>query len=304
MRISPNAGLGFPRSSTVRSSIFVRTPRPRRRPRGSRHARAGGRRTGSGEKRRGGAAPGRARRIAGLRGARGRKPSARGGCGPSNENGTPSVPNAVSKERATGPGTGRPPRSPCSQGCAARTSARISSPTSSRLPGLRRLRETDRALERRRLAGSTRCEELCARRRRESAGGHLGLGGQELLDFTVSESREIVHRGREGGENGAARLVGERDGDVGAPGKCPQERPLGAGQVLEAIGEDRPSVPGIELVFDAMHGWRRSRSRSQRPNRSKLAEVGGVERGRGDPRRPRARAGLPPARRSWQEARR
>jgi hypothetical protein len=42
------------------------------------------------------------------------------------------------------------------------------------------------------------------------------LLGRELLDRTARESRQILHGGRQGGENGSPRLVGERDGDLRA----------------------------------------------------------------------------------------
>ena len=34
-----------------------------------------------------------------------------------------------------------------------------------------------------------------------------------------------------------------------------EQRPLGAGQVLEAVGEDRRAVPGVEVASEALDGF-------------------------------------------------
>ena len=62
--------------------------------------------------------------------------------------------------------------------------------------------------------------------------------------------RQIVHRPAERRERSAARLVGHRHGHLAAAGECLQERPLRAGQVLEAVREDRLAAPGVELSGD------------------------------------------------------
>jgi len=55
-------------------------------------------------------------------------------------------------------------------------------------------------------------------------------------------------------ECGPARLVRERDRHLAAAGKRLEQLPLGAGQVLEAVREDRAPVPGVELRGDALGG--------------------------------------------------
>ena len=50
-----------------------------------------------------------------------------------------------------------------------------------------------------------------------------------------------------------------------------EQPPLGAGQVLEPVGVDRPAVPGAEIAGEPVGGVARRRSRSQSPSRSSSA---------------------------------
>src|SRR6266550_6007066 len=76
------------------------------------------------------------------------------------------------------------------------------------------------------------------------------LARGQLLDRTGGQRAQVLGRARERGERVTARLVGERDGEVAAGGERLDERPLGAGQVLEAVGEYRAAVPGVKFARD------------------------------------------------------
>jgi hypothetical protein len=78
--------------------------------------------------------------------------------------------------------------------------------------------------------------------------------GAELLDRTSCEPGQIVDGPLERGERNAARLVGDRDGDVGSGGKRLEQRPLRGRQILEAVGEDRLVVPGGEVGAQELGG--------------------------------------------------
>ena len=93
--------------------------------------------------------------------------------------------------------------------------------------------------------GEERALEMCERRLRD-----IGEGRRQLLDATVGQAAQIVHRPAERRERRAVRLVGHRHGHLAAAGECLQERPLRAGQVLEAVREDRLAAPGLELSGD------------------------------------------------------
>ena len=82
---------------------------------------------------------------------------------------------------------------------------------------------------------------------REGSRGDLAVAGRQLLDAACGERRQVVRRPAKRVECGAVRLVRERDGDLRAPGERLEQRPFGAGQVLEAVRKDRAAVPGLEL---------------------------------------------------------
>ena len=74
---------------------------------------------------------------------------------------------------------------------------------------------------------------------------------RQLLDARRSQPREVVGRPLQRRERRPSRLVRQRNGDLGSSGKRFQERPLGAREVFEAVGEDRPPLPGAQLAGQA-----------------------------------------------------
>ena len=78
----------------------------------------------------------------------------------------------------------------------------------------------------------------------------VGPAGRQFLDPAAAEGREVGRRPLERGEGGAAGLVRKRDGELGTRGEPLEQRPLGAGQILEPVREDRAPAPGGELVGD------------------------------------------------------
>ena len=107
------------------------------------------------------------------------------------------------------------------------------------------LEEADHAVERRRfsrLVGKECALEMRERRRRD-----LPVARRELLDGAGGEAGEILGRPPQRGEDRPSRLVRERDRDLGPRGQRLEQRPLRTGQVLEAVGEDRLDVPGVEV---------------------------------------------------------
>ena len=105
-----------------------------------------------------------------------------------------------------------------------------------RTAGARPLEEAHGTLERRRprVLGVREERALEVGERRVC---DLRVRGRQLLDPTVRETGEIVGRAAQGGEGRPARLVGKRDVDLGATGEGPEQGPLRAGQVLEAVRE-------------------------------------------------------------------
>ena len=77
---------------------------------------------------------------------------------------------------------------------------------------------------------------------------------RQLLDPGPRELGQIGRRSLQRGEGGTARLVGKRDRALGPAGKRLQQRPLRACQILEAVGEDRPPLPGLQLSGDSFRG--------------------------------------------------
>ena len=76
--------------------------------------------------------------------------------------------------------------------------------------------------------------------------------GRKLLDRPGREHGEILDGALESGERRAARLVGDRDGDLGAGGERLEQRPLGRGEILEAVREDRLAVPRLEIALEPL----------------------------------------------------
>ena len=87
---------------------------------------------------------------------------------------------------------------------------------------------------------------------REGSRGDLVVAGRQLFDAACGERRQVVRRPAKRVECGTIRLVGERDRDLRAPGERLEQRPLGAGQVLEAVRKNRPALPGLELRGHAL----------------------------------------------------
>src|SRR5581483_6441284 len=84
--------------------------------------------------------------------------------------------------------------------------------------------------------------EMCERRVRS-----LAPSRRQLLDARSRKPLEVLGGAPERRERGPAWLVRKRDRDLGPPGERLEQRPLGAGQVLEAVREDGLAVPRVEL---------------------------------------------------------
>ncbi len=74
----------------------------------------------------------------------------------------------------------------------------------------------------------------------------------ELFRPPTGECREILGRPLKRRERDPARLVRQRHLHVGAAGERLEQRPLGSGQILEPVGEDRLAVPGAEVALQAL----------------------------------------------------
>ena len=112
------------------------------------------------------------------------------------------------------------------------------------------LEEANRPVELR--AGRRLLGEEVALEVREGGRGDLAVAGRQLFDAACGERRQVVRRPAKRVECGTVRLVGKRDRDLRAPGERLEQRPFGAGQVLEAVREDRAALPGLELGGDAL----------------------------------------------------
>ncbi len=112
--------------------------------------------------------------------------------------------------------------------------------------------EADRVLERRRRARlvlEERAFEVRERRRSDCA-----VARRKLLARAGREPREILGRALKRTERRAPGLVRERNGDVGARGERLEQRPLRAGQILEAVREDRRAAPRVEVGAEPFDG--------------------------------------------------
>ena len=112
--------------------------------------------------------------------------------------------------------------------------------------------ESEGAVELRRALGRLRAEEEALelpQDRRARVGAR-----RQLLDPTVGEAGQVVGRTSERREGVPAGLVRQRDGHLCPRGESLEQGPLGAGQILEAVGEDRARLPGREVAGRALGG--------------------------------------------------
>src|SRR5581483_2999460 len=137
------------------------------------------------------------------------------------------------------------------------------------------LEEAHRTVERDRLA-------LHVGEERPLEPGERGLRGPqraELLDRTAREALQILRRPPERLERRPPGLVGQRDAHLRAPGERLEQRPLRTGQILEAVGEDRLSVPGVELRAQPVGGAAAQEVAVAEPQLVELRAIRAVERG-------------------------
>ena len=153
------------------------------------------------------------------------------------------------------------------------------------------LEEADRTLDRRRRLGATAEEgalEVGQRGVRD-----LFVAGRELLDRAGRQALEALRGVPQPLEGRPAGLVRKRDGDVGAARERLEQRPLGRGQVLEAVGEERLPLPGAEVVGEPLGGRGAEQLRVPEAEAVELRAVGGdraspeAPRGRSDVEQPR-----------------
>ena len=82
----------------------------------------------------------------------------------------------------------------------------------------------------------------------------VGIARRQLLDPPGCEPRQVGGRPLERREGEPPGLVLQRHGDVHPPRERLEQAPLCAAQVLEAVGVDRTTVPGGEVVRDPARG--------------------------------------------------
>ena len=192
--------------------------------------------------------------------------------------------------------TGRRPRSPPAR---CRRGSRRAPPRrrARACPRSRALEEADRAVELAR-GGSPRTAR--ARDARARAAG-TRRPRRELDDRVTRQRGEVCRRPRERGVDRAARLVRQRDVDVGARGERLEEAPLRARQVLEAVREHR-AVPHGELARQALDRAASKRAAVPGAEPLELVAVGPGEARRAARRGRPARAARRRARRGPAEA--
>ena len=138
-----------------------------------------------------------------------------------------------------------------SGGVPASTSARISSPTSSRValvPAASRKRTAPSSGDD--FVGPVLEERpLEVRERRMS---DVGERGRKLGRGPIREASEIGGRALERGERGPSGLVRQRDVHLGATCERLEQAPLGTGQVFEPVGVHRLAVPGLEIAREPL----------------------------------------------------
>ena len=113
---------------------------------------------------------------------------------------------------------------------------------------------------------------------RERRRAYLG-SRRQLFDSRPRELGQVGRRSLQRCEGGAARLVRKRDRHLGPACERLQQRPLCAGQVLEAIGEDGPAVPGAELSANPLRGRPALKVAVPEPQPVELGAVLAVEPG-------------------------
>ena len=140
-----------------------------------------------------------------------------------------------------------------SGGVSARTSARTSvGDQLDRSANPRSLEEVHRPVER--FLESPPVGEELALEMHERGGHETMLDGRQLLDRARRQGGQVVDRSLEGGEGRPRRLVRDRDGDVRPRRERFDQRPLGTGQVLEAVREDGLPSPGLEVALEPLGG--------------------------------------------------
>ena len=120
-----------------------------------------------------------------------------------------------------------------------------------RAAGTGSLEPAQRAVERRAPGrfGEQRPLDVRERRREELLGAW-----RKLDDVLAGERGEIVDRPAERRVDGAAGLVGDRHVHLRARGERLEQAPLDAGEVLEAVREDRAVCPGPEIARQPLYG--------------------------------------------------
>ena len=138
------------------------------------------------------------------------------------------------------------------------------------------LEEADDPVEARRVArlvGEQRPLEVRERRRRDGR-----VAWRELLDRRAREGGEVLGSPSQCCEGRPARLVGQRDRDLRPRGQRLEQFPLGPGEILEAVGEDRLAAPGAEIGPEALDGVTAKQSAIPPLEPVELVPVAGVER--------------------------
>ena len=215
---------------------------------------------------------------------------------PSIANGIPRVPSTVSsgaRQRSTAGTTS----AICSSGDPSAASSRIDSATSSsepRAPAPSRKRTAPSSGG---LFGWGVGEEMPLEVRERGA-AVLGCPRGELVDAAAGQRGEVFLRPPERRERGPAGLVRHRDGQLGAGGERLEEAPLRPGQVLEAVREDRPAVPGIDVRAQPLDGGAPEQVAVPEAEPVELLAIGRVEESEVTVELRRARAGRIRARRA------
>ena len=104
---------------------------------------------------------------------------------------------------------------------------------------------------------------------------------RKLLDPVTGQSSELRCRPRERAERTASGLVRERDRHVRSSSERRKQRPLGAGEVLETVGEHRTAVPGLEVVSNELPRVATLELSVRETEAVQLCSVLGVEGGEG-----------------------
>ena len=139
------------------------------------------------------------------------------------------------------------------------------------------LEEPDGAVDRLRLA--VLVGEQAPLQVREGRMCELAIAGRQLLDRAAGEPGEVLGCALQRCERRPAGLVREGHGHLGPGGERLQQRPLGPGQVLEAVREHRRALPGGEVGLEPLGGAAAQQVAVPVPEPVELVPVGAVERG-------------------------